>query len=620
MRPATLLALVLLLLVGGLYVPLTTAHGAPVAASPTDPTAASPSALPVPTPAAAPHTSGPTCPTEQGLPDWTSASFFNDVLVSFTVPGYTNLSGPNFQTVPCENFLPTYLPGFWMNISTNVPLSLGTVNIWGTLWPTPNQPLGDLPGYPYDSTQITQEPMYIAPGSPDQASFWFDTARFFYPGSTVYFNVTLTAPTANPTTISSANELSQIVPAGSNLNATWSFSLNPPWWSPSFTSDIRLSTTPSVIGGAIYEPNINQSLNVQIESIGRNGAPTDPVPQAELTLNIFNDSAYDGTYGIPFVAANHTFQNLSKSIGPYPGAEIEMNVSAWLPWEGGAIDLITGPHYWFNWSTHGGWPSPTQGLAANAVLATDPSVLLSGTNSLGTGTPVNVSLSETTPNVTISSSVIRFHFTDTEGSISGILPMHLVGQQASYAIIPGLPAGGHLTFSVLAKDVFENPLASGNYSYTESGNSSLALGAFASYFYVEGINASTNTLLSGAAFTISNTSWSQSGVTNPLGFGLLIIPNGAGTLQLPYGRYTVTMAALGHVETTNVTLRSPVPFTVRFWFANGPVASSVVVPLSSITIGLVAGTIVLALALIPLYRWFEERQKKAEEERTRVTL
>jgi hypothetical protein len=620
MRHLPIIALVLLVLVAGFYAPLTTAPSSSSAPSaplhPASPALSGAAAAPT---AATPHTA-PTCPTAQGLPDWTSPSFFNDVLVTFTVPGYTNLSGANFQTVPCENFLPTYLPGFWMNISTNVPISLGTVNIWGTLWPTPNQPLGDLPGFPYDQTTITALPMYIAPGAPEQASFWFNTARYFYPGSTVYFNVTLTSSTANPSTISSANELSQIVPAGSNLNATWSFSVNPPWWSPSFTSDIRVTTTPSVIGGAVYEPNINQSLNVQIESVGKNGAPSDPVPQAELTLNIMNDAAYDGTYGIPFVASNHTFQNLSKSIGPYPGAEIELNVSAWLPWEGGAIDLITGPHYWFNWSTQGGWPTPTQGLAANAVIATDPSVLLAGTNDLATGTPVNVSLSETTPNVTISSSVIRFHFTDTEGSISGILPMHLIGQQASYAILPGLPAGSHVTFSVLAKDVFENPLASGNYSYTESGNTSLGLGAFASYFYVEGINASTSTLLSGAAFTISNTSWSQSGVTNPLGFGLLIIPNGAGTLQLPYGRYTVTMAALGHVQTTNVTLRSPVPFTVRFWFANGPVASSVVVPLSSLTIGLVAGTIVLALALFPLYRWFEERQKKAEAERTRVTL
>ncbi|MCI4343990.1 MAG: hypothetical protein L3J92_07795 [Thermoplasmata archaeon] len=599
--------------------PITTASPAPVGAAATASSAAPSSA--------APASEGPTthaaqkCPTPQYLPDWSGPSFFNDVLVSFTVPGMANLSAGNFQTVPCTNFLPTYLPGFWMNISTDVPLVQGTVNIWGTIWPTPNQPLADLPGFPYDGTTITQEPMLISPGTPDLASFYFNTYRFFYPGSTVYFNVTLKSSTATPTTINSATALSQIVPSGTDLNATWAFSLNPPWWShTSFGSNILVSTTPSVIGGAIYAPNENQSLNVEIQSLGPTGGVGAPIPEAELTLNIMHDGGFDGTYGIPFAASNHSFQNLSSTIGPYPGAEIEFNISAWLPWENGAIDGISSPVYWFNWSAQGGWPSPALGLGANAVITVTPSVVAGATTKLLSATPVNVSVTEPTPNVTISSSILRFHYSDAQGSISGIFPMHLVGQRATYATLPGLPAGGHLTFSVLAKDVFNNPLASGNYSYVENGTSAANLTPFSSFFYVEGINASTDTLLSGASFTVSNSSWSQSAVTTPFGFGVLIIPNGAGTLQLPYGRYTVSMTTLGHTQSTQVTLSSPTPFTVRFWFANGAVSATSDLPLSSLTVGLVAGTAALALAVVPLYRWFEERQKKAEAERTRVTL
>jgi len=118
-------------------------------ASPTLPssTTATTAALPSAAPASTAHPAT-SCPTPQNLADWTSSQFFDDVLVSFSVPGYSNLSGANFQTVPCINSLPTYLPGFWMNISTDVALAQGTVNIWGTLWPTPNQPLTDLPDSP----------------------------------------------------------------------------------------------------------------------------------------------------------------------------------------------------------------------------------------------------------------------------------------------------------------------------------------------------------------------------------------------------------------------------------------------------------------------------------------
>ncbi len=581
------------------------AHGAP-------PSASSPSAAPTP---AAPSTD--VCPTPQNLASWTSSSFFNDVLVTFTVPGHTNESGPSFQTVPCLNSLPTYLPGFYMNISTDVPISQAYVNIWGTLWPTPNQPLADLPGFPYDSTTVTQFPMLVSPGSLDQASFWFNTHRFFYPGSTVYFNVTVKSQVATPSTINSANALSQITPAGSNLNATWKFSLDAPWWSPNFVDDIRVTTTPSL---PQFAPNENQTLGVTIDSLGPTGPSDVPIPSAELALTISHDPGFNGTYGIPFGVANHTWQNLSSQIGPYPGAEVEFSVSASLPWEGGVIDKIVGPNEWFNWSKGGGWQTPSLGLAANLVLATDPSVLSAATATLPAGTSVNVSLDEPTENVTISSSIVRFHFSDAEGSSSGIVPMHLVGQNRSFADLPGFPSGSHLTFSILAKDVFGDPLASGNYSYQELGNPVSNVTPFFSYFYVEGINATTGTLIPGASYSVSNSSWSQSAVTNAFGFGLLSIPNGAGTLALPFGTYTVSMTAVGHTQTAKVTISSQVPVTVRFWFANGPVTASSVLPLSPITVGLVAGVLALTVAFVPLLRWFQERLKKAEKERTRVTL
>ncbi len=584
--------------------------------------AAAPVATPasVASPAASSAPAAAKCPTPQNLAAWTGSDFFDDVLVTFTVPGLQNMSAGNFQTVPCINTLPTYLPGFWMNISTDVAISEAYVTLWGTLWPTPNQPLADLPGFPYDTNQITQKPMTVAPGTPDEASFYFDTYRYFYPGSTVYFNVTVDTNQASPASINSADTLSQIAPQGTSLNATWKFSLNAPWWSPHFSDDVRLSTSPPVLGAGVFEPNINQSLDVGLESVGANGLPSVPVPDALLTFTIGNDPGFDGTYSIPFGPTNHTFQNLTTLIGPYPGAEIELNVSAWLPWEGGVIDKIVSPNYWYNWSTQGGWPTPELGLAANAALTSTPNVLSTTTTTLATGTSVNVTIHETEPNVTIDSSAVRFTFSDADGSVGGVVTMHPINQNTSYLVLPGLPEGGQLTFSLLAKDVFGDPLASGNYSYLETGAPTATPPSGSSYFFVEGINASSGALLANVPYTVANASWSQSALTTPFGFGLLIIPNGAGTLDLPYGTYTVTMTAFGHAQDAKVTLGSPDPTMVRFWFAHGAVSASSALPLDPITVGLIAGTVALTGAFYPLYRWFQERQRRAEQERTRVTL
>ncbi|MHB1931959.1 MAG: hypothetical protein ACYCPV_03080, partial [Thermoplasmata archaeon] len=106
------------------------------------------------------------CPTPQNAPNWDSASFFSDVLVSFSVPGEANLSQGNFQTVPCTNVLPTYLNGFWMNVTTNVPILAGFVTIWGTAWPTPSEAYPPLPGFSYQGTQVSL-PMYVNPSAPE---------------------------------------------------------------------------------------------------------------------------------------------------------------------------------------------------------------------------------------------------------------------------------------------------------------------------------------------------------------------------------------------------------------------------------------------------------------------
>ncbi len=607
-------AVVMAMLLAG-FVGLATARGS--AAAPATPTAGSAAAAASPS---APSSTPASCPTPDTSPDWNSANFFADILVTVQVPGDPALDGSNFNTVPCQNDLPTYLSYFWLNISTNVPITEAYVTIWGTSYPTgSNIPLGD-----FDPAAPRVEPMYQPTPGSSTASFYFNLYRFFYPGSTVYFNVTVESQFEVPSTISStASSFSTELPLGSGDNATWQFYVEAPWWSTTFLSDISVFTNPSLLGGYPYDPNPTQGISVGIESIGPTGAPGTPIPQALLTFTLTGQ--YAGTYSEPFGPRNATWENITPAvgtvIGPYPGSTMTFNITIWLPWEGSDIDVLTSPLYEFTWSTKGGWWAPSQGLTANANLTSTPWVLASNVTALATGTPVNVTVHTPIPNVTIASSIVRFTFTDPAGSLAGTLPMTPLTQNTTFGVIPGLPAGSNLTFSVLAKDAFGVPVASGNYTYSESGPPAATADADTSWIYVEAVNVTTDQLIPDIPFTIANATWSGSGTVGPLGFGIPLAASGAGVRLLDFGTYTVSVTVFGHTETTSVVLNATSgPLAVPFWFASGAVHETATVPVTGVLAALVVGPVVATAALYPLLLWYRERQRKAAEEQRRITL
>ncbi|MGI0139803.1 MAG: hypothetical protein ACREBT_01425 [Thermoplasmata archaeon] len=563
------------------------------------------------------------CPTPQAAPDWTSPNFFQDALVQIQVPGYPDLSGSNFQIVPCSNTLPTYLTGFWLNVSTNVALTEAYLNVWGTTWPTAGNALPALSGF--DPAKPQQMPMAIDPTVPSTASFFFNIYRFFYPGTTVYFNITLVSEGtgASPSTIYSTNSpYSELTPATAVGLASWIFYVQAPWWSPDFLSDIQITTTPPVTGLVAYPPNNFQQFNAVIESVGPGGGVGAAISGAQLNLHLTGN--FTGVYSVPFGPQNHSRLNLTQALGPYPGTTVTFNISAWLDWEGGEIDLITSPTYSFNWSSQGGWPDPTAGLLGNAELSAIPSsVLGSIAPTLGTAASVNLTVYEPLPNVTIASSVIEFSYRDRGGASRGVIPMTAISTNTTYGIIPGLPDGGAVTFSVLAKDIFGNVVSSGNYSYSESGPPPFSLRPDQGFLFVEAENISSGTYLPGAAFTISNATWSASGRSSVLGFGYISGAGPGGYLGLSFGTYTVHMTAFGITQSSTITVSSSLPSVARFWFVNpsaAPLQVTANAPLPPIDIALIIGVVVVALAMYPLYLWFTERRRKAAEEQRRVTL
>lgn len=566
--------------------------------------------------------------TPSGAYNWATQNFFTDVATTFWTPGSPALSGSNFQPVPCTNIIPTYTNGFWINISTNVPITTAEITIWGNSWPTPSNPLPLLKGF--DPANPTILPMFIEPPFYRTATFYLNDYRNFWPGSTVYFNVTLTSTNATPSTIYSASPYSgheqKYQFNGGVDNATWAFYVASPFSEQpvgqtpvNFSNIISVYTSPSVLTDPAFSPNPQQKLQVYLQSLNFTGAGAPPIPMAQGQFTL--SGGQTGVYSDNFGPTNHTVMYLDQLLGPYPGTTVQFNVTVWLPWEGGAIDYVFSKVFTFNWSANGGWWNPTAGLEGNLLFSTFPSLAGLGANpTLATGTPLNVSIHEPLQNVTISSAQLLYRYSDSNGVTYGSLPLNTIDANTSYIEIPGLPPGGSVRFSVIAKDIYGNALSSGNYSYTESGAPSLALAPGYGVFYFEAIDVATGRLVPSLNFTVSNQSWSETTVGYPFGFANAVVAGGRDALAVSFGTYTVTVRAFGLSQSWTGSIASQTPIVVLFYLTSTPLSPTYGAPTGALTISGAVGLIGAAITAVPIVNWFRERRRKAEAEQRRISL
>ncbi|HZY91615.1 MAG TPA: hypothetical protein VFG07_02405, partial [Thermoplasmata archaeon] len=473
-------------------------------------------------------------PTPTGTPNWNSPNFFADALVTFYVPGSPTLDGSNFQAAPCNNVIPTYTNGFWMNVTTNVPLIAANVTIWGTSWPTPGNSAPPIPNFA-PTAPVRVLPMFIQPPYYHSATFFFDVYRFFWPGSQVYFNVTLESVGATPPTVRSTQSAYSVpinYPGGTN-NATWEFYVADPWGAGQFQQDdanfsqvVQVTTTPSVLSTPAFDPNPSQALDITLTSVNPSGGPANPIPMAQGNISLTGGRVGQALFAVAFGPSNHSVMHLTLPLGPYPGSEVQFTITAWLPWslstngQVGAIDRIYSPVFKFNWSAQGGWWYPTYGLLGNSVLTSLPDVTSLGgaTSTLPTGTPVNISVHSPIENVTISTASVAYRYSDANGVSTGTIPMGFANANTTYLTLPGLPPASTMVFSVTAKDVYGNPISSGNFTYTETGALSPPLAGGYGLFFAEAIDLSTGTLVRNVNYSISNSTWSETGVGRVFGF------------------------------------------------------------------------------------------------------
>lgn len=584
------------------------------------------------------------CPTPSSSGIWGSTDsngqvdFYKSVKVEFDVPNDPGISGTNFNTTPCGNTIPTYTDGFWMNISTDIQIESAVVEIWGVGWSTPQQqyetPIPNYsPGPPYNSVYPNNVSMYVNPPLFETASFYFNDYKNFWPGSQVFFNLTVYALNATPAFIRSSDTGNpEINPAGTNDVPSWQFLVQSPWTSNNFSQDVAVSTVPSVLTTPAFDPNPDQALQILLSAINVGTGTTLSIPEARLTLSVCtaecgNASAVASTYQADFGPANHSTEEivdtngLPRTLGPFSaGSQISFNITAWVPWEGGAIDYIYSPFYNFTWSSKGGWWAPNEPLEDNLQLSTNPTGLNSTPQGFQTDTPVNVTIHEPIQNVTIASASVVFQYHDKYGTYSGAVPMIALDDNTSYLNIPGLPPGGNLTFSVLAKDIKGDVVASANYSYYEDGSLAVPPSAGTGYLFFEAVDLSSGTFAANAPYTITNSSWSESGNVSPFGFGGVKPLAGLGYLPLSYGTYTLTVKVDGVNRVAVITVAQSAADPTVFYYASQPVPTLGSVASATFSMAGAVGILAAAVVGAPLFLWFQERRRKAEAEQKRITL
>jgi hypothetical protein len=604
----------------------------------------------VPSTLTAGHSKSPSlasCSTPASNGIWGSGDFFSSVKVTFAVPGDPGLSGDNFNVTPCSNTIPTYVNGFWMNISTSVPLLAAQLTVWGTSWSfpsvnatgfcyiTPCQTYASAisstysPGPPYGTNAPNVTSMYINPATPDGASYFFNDYEMFWPGDQVYFNLTVYAYNATPSILysDSVNGITSFLPNGTNDAADWWFTVASPWSSNNFTQDISVSTTPNVLGVSAFDPNSQQSMQITLNAINLGQGTTLTIPEATINVSVSQNNITGATYGACFGPANHSVEYIvnckngtEESLGPFAGQNVSFTIAAWVVWEGGVIDRIYSPVYSFSWSNHGGWPATHDTLEDNVQLSTDPSGLNSTPAQLPTLTPVNVSIHEKLQNVTIGSSWVQYRYVDAYGATSGTLPMISKNYNTSYLVLPGLPAGSNMTFSVLAKDIFGNTISSENFSYYEKGPLEFQPLAGTGYLFFEAVDLSTGRLVQGLPFQLSNSTWEETSQGNPYGFAGVLPPAGFGYLPLSFGNYSLVVNAFGFTERANVEISSTAGTPIVFYFTTAALPGLDTVSVSTFTLAAALGIIAAGLAFAPIYLWWNERRRKAEREQKRISL
>ena len=415
-----------------------------------------------------------------------------------------------------------------------------------------------------------------------------------------------------------------------------------------YSQDLTTTQVPSA-------PNWNDSVNVSLNVTPATTAQHAGIGQAYIDVS---ETAANGT---SLGAQTFSFGNSTSGVATYP--KVHFVFPASLAQQAGAV-----VHYeiyaadgWGDWIdsgvrtyTVGGNGSFVVGQFGDDLeLTTTPSVT-TPVGPLAPGTPIALSLRSQNSGTAIASATAFYTVSLpllNEVSTASVR-LGRLNSTSFEGVLPGLPVGANVNFTVEAWDFASVGEISPDYNYSVAPISTLfpSIAQNGSFFYVAVRNAGSSSWVNGATVSIRGPGgyFHSTGTT----FDGLAYPNATNApfvpIVVPAGQtYTINVsdpndhtAGVGlssgvalnlsatHAMGTHAVLLTATDYSVYqdgnlivFWFnSTAPVATTPSPDTTPILIGSIAGLVAVALIVFPLLGWWRRIQKRREEETKRVTL
>lgn len=273
-------------------------------------------------------------------------------------------------TVPHINTVSDFAQQVLVNISTghDIPIQQAVITAWAVWWNNASAN-STLPSSP------AVFPMKLDPTNSTEA-YGQLSSKFFPPGSTVYFNITVVpSPSGNypdeagwysPCPVGSFN-----APWNAPLpgQPTWAYEVSNGWPSANFLNDFTVTASPDVWNGV--QPDPFQSVYFYLNST-KIGIPIGgPSGGANVYYTVNNHSSSGGTlqqHGLSFCSNNASFvescsNGIPFGIGPFyvVGDTITYWFEAWTSNLNGAYNYIWSTRYSYTVSSGATFCSPDSG-------------------------------------------------------------------------------------------------------------------------------------------------------------------------------------------------------------------------------------------------------------------
>ncbi|MDE1822233.1 MAG: hypothetical protein KGJ23_14200 [Euryarchaeota archaeon] len=325
-----------------------------------DPSSPTTSSTTGPAPRSTP--TGPCAPSSPSAIAWA-----NNVTTTISLFGAS-------QVVPYVNSVSGYARSVQVTIQTpaNVPIEQAEITVWAVGWNNQslNSTLPNAPGVFSMTVDQNVPTKNIATGQ-------LNDFKFFPPGSTVYFNMSLVQNVTDPSNWTSPcwagafNAPWNPAPAAPAPQPTWAYRIGNGWPSPVFENDIQITATPNVMNGV--QPDPFQSVYFYLNSSKINMNIGGPLGGARLYYFLHNrtcdnKNAQGCPGGASFCSANATFEvscygGVPTGVGPFyeAGDVIDFYFEAFISNDVGVYNKIFSRSYSYTVSAGGTWCQPDSG-------------------------------------------------------------------------------------------------------------------------------------------------------------------------------------------------------------------------------------------------------------------